>query len=303
MKMIDLREVVSVFSAIAKGAGKIILSYRGKVIDLRKDYVTTNEEKDANKLTLSLADLHTQKFILSELVKFFPSFGICSEEEDPEIIELEQRFSHRQLLLPAEYTIVIDPIDGTSNFLGKNAPENKDNFAVQINLVYGFEMVAGIVYFPATEITIATWKNGPTLINNVPQQLIAKPFSPSDPCRISSNYDLELMTKAKLNYRSLKGLFSNSPSYGASCYNLYALLVQKLDWYMVSSIEILDFGCTALAYQNAGGFVGDNLGQPFEANSSIVKVGDHYHFHGITIFAPTHAYLNDFLKYVYASQQ
>lgn len=303
MKEIGLEDVVRVFSDIAKEAGKIILSYRGKVIDLGKKYVTSNEEKDANKFTLSLADLQTQKFILSELFKFYPFFGICSEEEDPEIIELEEKFSHRQLLLPNQYTVVIDPIDGTSNFLGKGDTDNFDNFAVQINLVYGFEMVAGVVYFPATDRIITTWKNGPALINNVAQKIKAKNFSPLDACRISSNYDLQLMTQAKMSYKGLKTLFPNSPSYGASCYNLYALLVQKLDWYMVSSIEIIDFGSTSLAFKNAGGFVGDHSGQPVDASRFIKKIGDHYHFCGMTILVPTQTYLKEFLRYVYANQQ
>lgn len=305
MDQVNLLEVISIFSKVAKNAGKIILSYHGKVNDMGKKYFTTNPEKDNNKEVLTIADLETQKYILSELFKAFPFFGICSEEEDSEIIELEDKFSHRQQLVADRYTVVIDPIDGTANFLGKSQPENHNKFAVQINLVAGFEIVAGVVYFPVYDLCIMTWKDGPTLINNKVQRLKPKVFLPADPVRISSNYDAEIMSLANLDPLLLKKLFANSPSFGASCYNLYALLTGELYSYILSSIEIIDFGCTALAYKNAGGFIGDNQFQPVEFTdpTKVVRVGQSYYFRGLMILAPTQDYLKSLMNYIYASQQ
>ncbi len=79
---------------------------------------------------LTKIDLASEKLIIETLQTEFPSFGFLSEEthSDP---------SH------TEYTWVIDPLDGTNNFVF-----NIPFFCVSIALVKGEDALLGVIYEP-----------------------------------------------------------------------------------------------------------------------------------------------------------
>jgi len=80
------------------------------------------------------ADIRTQKIIIDELVKAKPDWSFVSEE-DKNIISksTNNRF-------------IIDPIDGTTNFLHGNP-----NFAISIAAEIDNRLEAGIIYSPITD--------------------------------------------------------------------------------------------------------------------------------------------------------
>ena len=93
---------------------------------------------------VSNADLKAEKIIIEELKKARPYYSIISEEDGSEINKDKNN------------TWIIDPIDGTTNFL-----HGVPHFAISIALKSGDEIVSGLIYDPIKdEMFYAEKENG-----------------------------------------------------------------------------------------------------------------------------------------------
>ena len=119
---IDIQDVV----AIAREAGDAIMEI------YKRDF--TVEYKD-DKSPLTEADTHSNAIIVKALQSRYPEIPILSEEGREIAYETRREW---------EYFWLIDPIDGTKEFIKKN-----DEFTVNIALVHHHEPVLGVVYAPA----------------------------------------------------------------------------------------------------------------------------------------------------------
>lgn len=118
---------------IAKSAGSILMKhYNGNVeCSLKSDFSP-----------LTSADLESNDYIVSELKKI-SNFLIISEET-----KLPNRFIAKE-----EYFWLVDPLDGTKDFLAKN-----DEFVISIALIYKNSPILGVLYAPALEELYAAQK-------------------------------------------------------------------------------------------------------------------------------------------------
>ncbi|MEA1920615.1 MAG: 3'(2'),5'-bisphosphate nucleotidase CysQ [Campylobacterota bacterium] len=112
--------------AIAKEAGDTIMT----IYD--KDF--TIEYKD-DKSPLTEADTKSNEIICSALINLYPDIPILSEENKAAPYEERKNW---------EYFWLIDPIDGTKEFIKKNG-----EFTVNIALIHKDTPVLGVVYAPA----------------------------------------------------------------------------------------------------------------------------------------------------------
>lgn len=108
---------------IALEAGKLLLEYYSK------DLIVNLKPGDE---PVTIADQTVSEFILKELAKEFPQDLLVSEES-PDSVER----------LKSERFWLIDPLDGTKEFLARNG-----EFSVMIGLVVNKQAVAGAVYQP-----------------------------------------------------------------------------------------------------------------------------------------------------------
>ena len=114
---------------LARGAGKIVLDQYGKVERLTKTHVAAKEE------AVTEADRASQRFIVAGLRRRFPDDGVVGEES-----ETGQSITF-DCPNPRGRVWVIDPIDGTNNFIaGLGA------FAVCVGMLEFGEPVLGVVY-------------------------------------------------------------------------------------------------------------------------------------------------------------
>ena len=84
---------------------------------------------------VTLADKTADKMIKEILQKEFPSYAFLTEESED---DLSRRSN--------DYLFVVDPVDGTKDFVAKD-----DMFTTNVALVYKEEVVAGVVYVPARD--------------------------------------------------------------------------------------------------------------------------------------------------------
>jgi myo-inositol-1(or 4)-monophosphatase len=120
---------------LARGAGKIVLDHYGKVERLTKTHAAASAE------AVTDADRASQRFIVAGLRKRYPNDGLVGEEsETGESITFECRD-------PRGRNWVIDPIDGTNNFIA-----GLGTFGVCIALLDRGFPVLGVVYDVARDV-------------------------------------------------------------------------------------------------------------------------------------------------------
>lgn len=140
---------LSIAKRAATEAGKAIMEiYCSEELD-----VTYKEDQSP----LTKADRQANKIIVEILSKEFPDYAILSEEEK----------DHKERL-KNEYCFVVDPLDGTKEFIKRNG-----QFTVNIALAYKHKAVMGVIYVPVTEeLYWASEKNGAYLTTNGDTQKI-----------------------------------------------------------------------------------------------------------------------------------
>ena len=159
--MIFLKNFVQKVLPLARRAGEAILS-----IYHTKDATKVKYKSDASPLTL--ADQKSNEIICKALRGLEEQFPILSEENK------EVPFAERKNY---GYYWLVDPLDGTKEFMEKNG-----EFTVNIALVHIHEVVMGVVYVPCLdEMYWAAKGQGAWLIKNeVAQKLSARTFSLTD---------------------------------------------------------------------------------------------------------------------------
>ena len=118
--------------AIAKEAaikaGKAILGIYHTVEELDVEY-----KSDSSPLTQ--ADKTANRIIVDLLRKKFPKYAVLSEEEKDNNDRLKN-----------DYCFIIDPLDGTKEFIKRNG-----QFTVNIALAYQHKVVMGVIYVPVND--------------------------------------------------------------------------------------------------------------------------------------------------------
>ena len=106
-------------------AGKAILDIYNSAEDMAVEY----KEGD---MPLTAADKTSNRIIVDILKRSFPTYAILSEEEKDHLDRLNNAFC-----------FVVDPLDGTKEFLKRNG-----QFTVNIALAYKNRSVMGVIYVP-----------------------------------------------------------------------------------------------------------------------------------------------------------
>ena len=98
---------------------------------------------------VSNADLKAEKIIIEELKKARPDYSIISEEDGSESNKDKKN------------TWIIDPIDGTTNFL-----HGVPHFAISIALKSENEIISGLIYDPIKDEMFYAEKDNGSFFNN-----------------------------------------------------------------------------------------------------------------------------------------
>jgi len=140
--MAYISPALNVMIAAARMAGKPLIRDLGELENLQvsmkgpADFVTN-------------ADRRTEKILIDELTRVRPGYGFLAEESGA--IEGKDK-THR---------FIIDPIDGTTNFL-----HGIPHFAISIALEREGQIVTALVYNPATDEMFVAEKGHGAFLNN-----------------------------------------------------------------------------------------------------------------------------------------
>jgi 3'(2'), 5'-bisphosphate nucleotidase len=116
---------------LARAAGAVLLKhyYSPFLVEQKINALEEIEE-------VTVADREANELIVTRLRQEFPGDGILAEESS----DTEHRLDKERVWL-------IDPMDGTKNFIARDG-----DFAVQIGLAVNGESVAGVVYQPVRDV-------------------------------------------------------------------------------------------------------------------------------------------------------
>lgn len=155
---------------LARGAARIILDHYGKVERLTKTHVAAQQE------AVTEADRASQRHIVAGLRKRFARDGIVGEEsETGESITFDCPD-------PGGRVWVIDPIDGTNNFV-----TGLGNFAVCIGLLERGEPVLGVVYDVTRDLVYSAAHGEGAWLGARRLQVARDPLSDSSMLMLTSN--------------------------------------------------------------------------------------------------------------------
>lgn len=195
---------------------------------------------------VSTADHRSEKILIQELQKARPTYGFITEESG--VIEGEN----------PEFSWIIDPLDGTTNFL-----HSIPHFAISLALKKGNEIVAGIVYDPIKDEQFWAEKGAGAFMNqrrlrvsgrrNLDEALIATgiPFS-----TLRNSNRQEFIKRLS----SLIPFVAGVRRLGAAALDLAYVAAGRYEAYFESDLSIWDIAAGILLVKEAGGYLSDLKG-------------------------------------------
>jgi myo-inositol-1(or 4)-monophosphatase len=221
----------------AKQAGNFIRAHVNKI---NKADI---EIKGKNDL-VSYVDKTSEEIIINALRNLIPNAAFIAEETSD-----NQNNLH-------EYTWIIDPLDGTTNFLHGLAP-----FAVSIALMHKNEIIIGVVYEIAHDECFYAAKSQGAFLNGAKIRCSTTP-NISDSLFVTgfpvSNYH-----RNEASYRLMDYLIKNSHGIrrlGSAASDLAYVACGRLEAFYEYDLKSWDVAAGCLIVQEAGGKVSDFSG-------------------------------------------
>ncbi|MCM2452306.1 inositol monophosphatase family protein [Agrobacterium vitis] len=209
---------------------------------------------------VSQADMKAEKLAREDLLKARPTYGFLGEEGE-EIKGTDG--AHRW---------IVDPLDGTTNFL-HGIPQ----FAVSIALERNGEIVAGVIFNPATDELYTTEKGGGAFLNDRRIRVGARKAL-SD-CVIGCgmpHLGKGNHGKALLELRHVMGEVAGVRRMGAAALDLAYVACGRFDGFWETGLHAWDIAAGLLLIREAGGFVSDMSGGTDSLDRGDIVAGNEY---------------------------
>ncbi len=199
-------------------ASKILIRDFGELENLQvskkgpKDFVTNS-------------DIKVEKIIIEELKKARPNYSIISEENG---IENNKDISN---------SWIIDPIDGTINFL-----HGIPHFAISIALKSNNEIICGLIFDPIKDEMFYAEKNSGAFFNN--QRIRVSKKNNLDECLFALG---KLKNELNFTYRRS----------GCAALDIAYVACGRLDGYAQNNLNLWDIAAGIILIKEAGGIIND----------------------------------------------
>ena len=230
---------INVLEKICDKVSKVIIRDFGEVEKLqvsRKgpgDFVTKTDKK-------------VEKIIIEELEKARPKYGFIAEESGERKNE-------------SEFNWVIDPIDGTSNFM-----HGIPHFAISIALEKNGEVISGIVCDPIKNETFYSEKGRGAYLNNRRIRVSSRKsldeviglYGCPPMLKIDGNKFFDQIKKASSQIHKLR-------NYGSAALDFAYVAAGRADFAWYDHLNYWDYAAGKIILLEAGGAITDFAGKSF----------------------------------------
>lgn len=212
-----------------------------------KDNINEISEKNIDKKGVhdfvTYVDKTTEKFLVDKLRPLVSGAGFIVEEKTVDIIG-------------EKYNWVIDPLDGTTNYIHGLAP-----YAVSVALMQKNEILIGVVYEIDKEECFYTWKDGASYLNG--KEIKVSDITSVNNSLIATGFPYYDYKRIKPFLSTLEYFMNNSHGIrrlGSAATDLAYVACGRFEGFYEYSLSPWDVAAGALIVKNAGGKLCDFSG-------------------------------------------
>ncbi len=194
---------------------------------------------------VTASDIKVEKILIDELGKARPNYSILSEE----IGEIKN---------DEEFKWIIDPIDGTANFL-----HGIPHFGISIGLEKNREIICGMIFDPIKDEIFAAEKGNGSYLNNQRMRVSARSklenciIFTGGPKRESKTRDLAIEEYNKFSSKVLIPI----RKMGSAALDMAYVAAGRCDGFWQRNLNYWDIAAGIIIVKEAGGFVTDFKGE------------------------------------------
>ena len=230
---------VSALESIIRAAGEIMRSV--------PDEVRNNpESKEGSSNFVTAYDVKVQNFLKDKLAELFPEATFFAEEDGE---------SRRQL--GKGYTFIIDPIDGTTNFMcGYNTS------AVSVALLEDGEPIFGGILDPYRDEFFSAVKGQGAFCNRKPIRVSERPVARGIVGIGAAPYNKATLAPSMLAMTGdLFAVFADFRRSGSAALDICHVACGRLDAFCEPRLSPWDFAAGSLILREAGGLASNFAGE------------------------------------------
>jgi myo-inositol-1(or 4)-monophosphatase len=185
------------------------------------------------------ADKRTEKILIDELQKSHPDYGIITEESG---IINKSNLKNRW---------IIDPIDGTMNFLN-GIPQ----FAISVGYEENGEIICGVIFNPIMNEMFCAEKGNGAYLNNS-RIRVSKKKKIKDALIVTGGPKGASKIKEKIfsEYINVSKNVSNVRKFGSAALDIAYVACGRFDGYWQRELNYWDIAAGIIILKEAGGFV------------------------------------------------
>ncbi len=247
----------------ARSAGNVITRYVSRLDTLS---ITSKQRNDF----VSEVDHLAEQEIIAVLRKAFPSHGILAEESG------EQGRDD-------EYQWVIDPLDGTTNFL-----HGFPQFAVSIALKHRGRLDQGVIYDPMRQELFTASKGAGAQLNNKRIRVTSR--KTLEGALLGTGFPFRQQQHLDAYLEMFRALFADTAGIrraGAASLDLAYVAAGRLDGFWEIGLSEWDMAAGALMIREAGGLITDfGGGEDYLESGNVVAATPKLHHILLQSIAP-----------------
>lgn len=229
--------------ALNKEVNDLILQV-GEYISSQKEYVT-KADIDTKGIHdfVTFVDQRSEQLLIQELSKILPGSGFLAEEQT---VKNEEK----------EYTWIIDPLDGTTNFIHRIPA-----YSISIALAKNNKVIMGNVLDVEAGECYYAWEDGPAFLNG--QRIQVSKTQKIDDSLLATGFPYSDFEKLEPYLEVLKYLMQNSRGirrFGSAAIDLCWVASGRFDGFWEYSLKPWDVAAGSFIAEQAGGKCSDFSG-------------------------------------------
>ena len=234
--MQDLAKLTPSVVQVAKTAGEFIAKEAA-------DFDLSKVELKGKSDLVSYVDKGAEKIIVEGLKALLPEAGFLTEEKTVEQEEME-------------LTWIIDPLDGTTNFV-----HSMPGYAVSIGLSRGNQMILGVIYEITRDEAFYAWKGGGAYMNG--RAIAVSKATSIDDSLFATGFPIHNFSRITEYLAILNELMRNSHGLrrlGSAATDLAYVACGRCEAFFEYNLNPWDVAAGIILVQEAGGTVTDFAG-------------------------------------------
>ncbi len=235
--MIELEKICQSVIKISKEAGSFIRNEKNKIS-------SENIETKSLHSYVTYVDKTSEKMIVKSLSELIPESGFIAEEGTSEKIG-------------KEYNWIIDPLDGTTNFIHGLEP-----FSVSIALKKNEEIILGVVYEIGKDECFYSYKGADAFLNGKP--ISCSKISKLEKSLVATGFPYEVYDYMPSILSTLEYFMRNTQGVrrlGSAATDLAYVACGRIEAFYETELNPWDVAAGAFILEQAGGKVSDLSGK------------------------------------------